>query len=277
MSFFRREEDFYEENLGRCLYLCWLSAKDITLLKEGDNKIALSRAWGHLKSQLTIYFDDSTIPFESIISACKKINLTANPRIWCCYAPYEDLLVFNLWVLLFTPTTDGFVVPSDAWVVGRSLVHEFDHHVFCEEHGMIGKKAEGELEEFVKSRLTPMEKRAFSSEISFLENCKRNVPDKTRRITKIRDVTWTANGNKIEKIEFSPVLGWQSRLNVIQDIDETISRVSATLSSIQDGAQYRIQADDRNLKLNLRIAQALSLPVQFDEKLVDYPMVEIEM
>lgn len=277
MVSFRGEEDLYEDNLARCLHLCWLSAKDIALLKEGDNKIALGRAWNYIKSQLTICFDNSSIAFESIVSACKKINLTADPRTWCCYAPYEDLLVFNLWPLLFTPTTDGFAVPSDAWVIGRNLVHESDHRVFCEEHGMTGKTAEEELEEFVKNHLTPMEKRAFSSEISFLENCKRNVPDKTRRITKIRDVTWTASGNKIERIEFSPVWGRQSRLNVIQDIDETISRISATLDSIQDGTQYRRQADDRNLKLNLGIAQALSLPAQFDEKRTDYPMVEIEM
>lgn len=267
----------YEDNIAWGLHLCWVSAKDIALLKEGDNKIVLSRAWNYIKSQLTICFNNSTVPFKSIVSACKKISLTVNPKIWCCYAPYEDLLVFNLWPLLFTPTTDGFVVPSDAWAVGKNLVHEFDHRVFCEEHGMIGKKGERELEEFVKGHLTQMEKRAFGREISFLENCKYIVPDKRRQITRIRDVTWTANGSRIERIEYSPVWGWQSRLNVIQDIDEVISRASAKLSSIQDGEQYRRIADEENLKLNLSIAQALSLPVQFDEKRVDYPMVEVEM
>lgn len=253
------------------LYLMWLSCKDLSMLSETKNLILLKEVWKNIKSQLRHYFKDYAISLQSIIDTFKKINLTIDPSLSCGYDPEKDVLIFNLWALFFSLTSDNFATPAPTFKTAGELIHEFDHYSFCKQYGMIGK-TEKEYEEFNKSYFRQLEKSAFTNQKAFLENCKNNVPSKTL-FYKLKIRKWSSSGKPIG-IE-APVIQLPKEA-VMNSIDQMICEISDVVSKIETGVRYDVISTENSTEISLKLVDVLSLPIKFDAKKKDYPKIEIE-
>ena len=157
------------------LQLVWLSCKDFRMLRQAKNQALLKKVWTNTKNEMQLYFRNYSTSLDSIVNTFQKVNFTIDPSYPCGYDPEKNILILNLWNLLYAVTESNSAVPTPAWKLCGELIHEHDHYKFIVEHNMIGK-TEKEYEGFNKKYLKKLEKRAFLTQQNFLGNCKKMFP-----------------------------------------------------------------------------------------------------
>lgn len=252
------------------LNLLWLSSKDFHLLRKPENKARLKMVWTNKKNEMQTYFQKYAIPLNSIVNTFKKVSFTINPIYPSGYDPEKNILLLNLWDLLYTVTSSNFAIPTPPWKLGGELVHEHDHYNFLVEHNMSGK-TEKEYERFNKKYLRKLEKRAFLIQQNFLGNCKKNVPSRTLTYT-IRIHRWLP-----KKMDWVVNVLSSTREGIISSIDDVISQISEIINDIEAGKDYDYMSEEHNFETSLKLVDIFSLPIKLNRKQKVYPMIEIAM
>ena len=261
------------------LRLIWLSCKDIRLLNKSDNKILLKKAWANIKTELRHYFQSYETSLGTITECFKKISFTIDPKLPAGYDAKKDILILNLWNLFFAVVENPFtnkdcVISSPVWKLGGELIHEYDHYQFSEENGIIGISEESR-KKFDEKTAAQREKRALLRQIKFFEHSKKFVPFTTRMIF-IRVTKWSDNGSIGNK---KPVLKkyLAPRKVLVASINDAICQLSAVIGDISAGKNYDELSDKESFEISERFVKALSLPIKFDIKEKNYPMIELKM
>lgn len=264
-----KEKRFHLDHVEKAkLDLVWLSCKNFEALSETANQVLLDSVWEHIKIQIGPYLQDYSISLDSIAVDFKKMSLTIDPKQPFGYEPVENVLIVNLWALFFSLTPDGFATPTPPWQTAGNLIHEHDHYVFVRDSGMIGRTKD-EIKEFNEKHRKELEKRAYSIELSFLDNCKKNVSPRQLRY-KIRNLLWTPNGKRIGgEIPICEV----SAEAEIRSIDDAILQLREVIHKIDIG-EYEDFSTQESIKDSQRMVELLSLPIELDPE-KEYPKIEM--
>jgi len=254
------------------LHLIWLSCKNFSALSKTENQALLKEAWANVKRNIRRYFRNYATSLGLIINAFKKINLTIDPNLHYGYDPEKDVLIFNLWSLFFSLTSDEFATPTPPWQTAGVLIHEFDHYLFFRESSMIGK-TEKNYDEFNKEHLGELEKRAFHNQVTFLEKCKKNVPCETLDY-KIRIRKWSADGKTTDSE--IPVFR-TSKNGVIDNINQAIRQYRDVLLRIEAGRNYDDFSTKDSIEDHSKMVDLLSLPIKLGPNRKNYPKIEVEL
>lgn len=254
------------------LYLVWLSCKNFESLKSIENRKLLKQVWRNIKSNMQFYFRGYSLSLQSIMDKFQIIKLTLDPKVPFGYDPQTDSLIYNLWKLFFTLSTDdSFCIPKPAWQMAGGLIHEHDHYTFLKEHEMIGKPEEAQ-KEFVKRFVFEAEKRAFSSELGFYQNCRSIMSSYQTYAVTVKK--WTKEGKPMRK-DIRPIS--LSKEVALASLDSAVTQLKDVVKRIEGGEDYEDMSADQSIKDCEKMAECLSLPIKLDKKKEDYPKIEIKM
>ena len=253
------------------LYLTWMSCKNFESLKQGKNRILLGQVWENIKSELGHYFRNHSPSLQSIVSGFRKIRFTIDPTEVAEYDPRTEAMIFNLWALFFHPIEHEYCIPSPPLKICETLIHEFDHYSFLKEHNMIGR-TDQEFYKFNEEYYTEVEKRAISSQCSFLKRCKERPP-LHQTSYKIRVTRWTENGNPLHYSIRPFAITKEVTLELI---DGMIMDCENVLLRMNTGEEYDAMAAEGSLESYSRMATLLSLPIKLDSTEQSYPFVEVK-
>jgi hypothetical protein len=252
------------------LYLTWMSCTDFNALNNEDNREHFNCVWGAIKKQLTPFFQNQDITLDIIANDLREFVININPTLSFGYDAERNVLLFNLWSLLFDVTVTNTVMPCMPWKLAAEIVHEHDHYLFLESMGMIGKNAK-EQDEFSENNWVKIETRAYVTESKFLQKCKDEIS--STLIHEFRITGWSLDGRPFPDSFYK--CQTVSKQKIIAEIDHAIAECSNQIEKIKKKYNYQEAAKNNDISHSSDRAKILSLPINLKD--LKAPFAEIKL
>jgi hypothetical protein len=237
-------------------YLAW---KDIGAPGKSPYNHVLKDVFDLTLGEIGGFFQLVGESWQDVIQAFRIWEFTLYPRISIGFEPQRNVLIVNLWSWMFSMLSNieqseiGF---APLFLKASELVHEFQHYVYLNEHGMIGVPEE-ESELFRENHGGLMEEEAFRKQVNVLQKYKEVADPETFLITFKVDA-WE-NGRKCK---FAIIK--EHRQKTADLIDRLVRQYEEAIELAKEDAsasKYNEESDKHDCEINEAISKALNLPI----------------